>query len=137
MGTQVLRSPEDTEALAFALALGATEGECFALVGDLGAGKTLFVKGLARGLGFEGEVTSPTFSLVHEYRGGRLDLFHFDFYRIDSSAELLAIGWDDYLETGGVVAAEWADRFPELMPAETRWLRFTAEADGSRVVAFT
>ena len=125
----------DTEAT---LALGRTfgneakSGECFALVGDLGAGKTHFSKGLASGLGFESDVTSPTFSLVHEYRGGRLPLFHFDFYRLESASELISLGWDDYLDEAGVIVAEWADKFPELLPANTRWLHLTVEPDGTR-----
>ena len=106
-------------------------GEVFGLVGDLGAGKTHFTKGLVAGAGCETEVTSPTFSLVQEYRGGRLPVFHFDFYRIESADELLALGWDDYLDAGGLCIVEWADKFPELLPPDTRWLRF-AIADGDR-----
>lgn len=109
-------------------------GAVLGLVGGLGAGKTHFSKGLASGLGFSGAVTSPTFSLVHEYRGGRLPIFHFDFYRLDSAEALLGIGWDEFLDDGGVVIAEWADLYPELMPEETRWLRFEVRADGSRGV---
>ncbi|MFC7337408.1 tRNA (adenosine(37)-N6)-threonylcarbamoyltransferase complex ATPase subunit type 1 TsaE [Haloferula chungangensis] len=107
-------------------------GSVLGLVGGLGAGKTHFSKGLASGLGFSGSVTSPTFSLVHEYRGGRLPVFHFDFYRLDSAEALLGIGWDEFLDDGGVVIAEWADLYPELMPEETRWLRFEVRPDGSR-----
>ena len=109
-------------------------GAVIGLVGGLGAGKTHFSKGLASGLGFSGPVTSPTFSLVHEYRGGRLPVFHFDFYRLDSAEALLGIGWDEFLEDQGVVIAEWADLFPELMPKGTRWLRFEVRPDGSRRV---
>ena len=86
-------------------------------------------------MGFSGPVTSPTFSLVHEYRGGRLPVFHFDFYRLDSAEALLGIGWDEFLDDDGVVIAEWADLFPELMPPETRWLRFEVRPDGGRGVS--
>ena len=94
-----------------------------------------FAKGLAAGLGFSGEVTSPTFSLVHEYRGGRLPAFHFDFYRIDSADELIALGWDDYLDESGVCVVEWADKYPDLLPEKTRWLRFSLLEDGTRRLA--
>jgi tRNA threonylcarbamoyladenosine biosynthesis protein TsaE len=105
-----------------------------ALVGDLGAGKTHWTKGFVAGLASRAEVTSPTFGLVHEYADGRLPVFHFDFYRLGSAAELLALGWDEILEQDGIVIAEWADKFPEILPADARWLRFTVAADGSRQV---
>lgn len=116
------------------LAAELVSGAVLGLVGGLGAGKTHFSKGLAAGLGFHGPVTSPTFSLVHEYRGGKLPLFHFDFYRLDSAEALLGIGWDEFLDESGVVVAEWADLYPELMPPNTRWLRFEVRPDGSRSV---
>lgn len=122
------------EALGRSIGNLANEGAVFALVGDLGAGKTHWTKGLALGLGFEGMVTSPTFALAQEYRGGRLPVFHFDFYRIESVEELLAMGWDEYLENSGVLVAEWADKFPELLPSQTVWLDFRVLPDGSREV---
>jgi len=122
----------DMEALGEAAGRQASVGDIFALVGDLGAGKTHWTKGFVRGLGFQGDATSPTFSLAHEYRGGRFPVFHFDFYRIDQPAELLAMGWDEYLDQPGVVIAEWADKFPELLPADTRWIEFKVGADGIR-----
>lgn len=112
-------------------------GAVVALVGGLGAGKTHWTKGLVAGLGSAAEVTSPTFGLVHEYPGGRLPVFHFDFYRLANAEELLALGWDEYLDAGGVLIAEWGDRFPELLPQETTWLNFDIEADGSRSVRIT
>jgi len=127
-------TPEAMAALGREAAATATSGQVFALVGDLGAGKTHWTKGLAEGLGFTGEVTSPTFSLAHEYRGGRLPVFHFDFYRIESMEELFAMGWDEYLDEGGVIVAEWADKFPDLLPTDTRWFRFRLLADGSREI---
>jgi len=116
------------------VASGLGSGAVLGLVGGLGAGKTHFSKGLAAGLGFKGPVTSPTFSLVHEYRGGKLPVFHFDFYRLDSAEALLGIGWDEFLDEGGVVIAEWADLYPDLLPTETRWLHFQVNPDGSREV---
>ncbi len=107
-------------------------GDVLALCGDLGAGKTHFVKGLAAGLGSEIAVTSPTFTLIHEYAGGRLPLYHFDFYRLEEEDEALKIGLDEYLDGDGVCVIEWADKFPALLPAHTRWYRFTHRADGTR-----
>lgn len=122
-------------ALGEELAAGFEGGEVIALVGGLGAGKTHLTKGFASGLGCTAEATSPTFALLHEYPGGRLRLAHLDFYRMESAEELLAIGWDELLDEGGVVVAEWADRFPELMPKETRWLRIEAAGEGGRKVS--
>ena len=131
---QRTNSPEEMEDLgrAFAAAVGA--GSVIALVGSLGAGKTHWSKGLVAGLGSPAEVTSPTVGLVHEYPGGKFPVFHFDFYRLETAEELIAMGWDEYLEAGGVVIAEWGDKFPELLPAETTWLTLAIEADGSRSV---
>jgi len=94
-------------------------GSVVALSGDLGAGKTHFSRGIVRGIGCDDVVSSPTFSLVHEYRSGPLPVFHFDFYRLDSVDELIRIGWDDYLDEEGVILVEWADKFPELLPDGT------------------
>ncbi len=129
-----VKSPEAMEALGGAAATTVTPGAVIALVGGLGAGKTHWTKGLVAALGSAAEVTSPTFGLVHEYPGGRLPVFHLDFYRLDQPAELIALGWDEYLDAGGVIIAEWGDKFPELMPAGTCWRIFTIEADGSRTV---
>jgi tRNA threonylcarbamoyladenosine biosynthesis protein TsaE len=101
-------------------------GDVLALDGDLGAGKTQFIKGLAAGLGYPGEVTSPTFTLVHEYTGGRLPLFHFDFYRLETDDDAIRIGFDDYLGAGGVLAIEWAGKFPVVLPSKTQRLKFSA-----------
>jgi tRNA threonylcarbamoyladenosine biosynthesis protein TsaE len=109
-------------------------GDCIALIGGLGAGKTHFTKGIVAGLGGSAEVTSPTFTLVHEYRGGRLPVFHFDFYRIDSAAEILAVGWDDYLDEGGVIVAEWADKFSDLLPEQTTWWKLDLAPGGGRTL---
>lgn len=124
----------ETVAAGRALGAGARPGDVVALVGDLGAGKTHFAKGYAAGCGHTGEVTSPTFSLVHEYRGGRLPVYHFDFYRIETADELISLGWDDYLESGGACLVEWADKLPALLPETTRWLRFEIGPDGTRLL---
>jgi tRNA threonylcarbamoyladenosine biosynthesis protein TsaE len=112
-------------------------GDILALCGDLGAGKTHFVKGLAAGLKTDAAVTSPTFTLIHEYLGGRLPLYHFDFYRLEEADEALKIGLDEYLDGDGVCVIEWADKFPALLPAPTRWLTFTHRHDGARIIEET
>jgi len=122
-----VESPEAMIALGTELAQDLTENCVIAMQGGLGAGKTHLTKGLAAGLGCTGEVTSPTFTLVHEYTGGRLPLFHFDFYRMESEGEVLRIGWDEYLDENGVVVVEWADKFPALLPAHTIWLEIITE----------
>jgi tRNA threonylcarbamoyladenosine biosynthesis protein TsaE len=109
-------------------------GSCVALVGDLGAGKTHLSKGIVAGLGSDADVTSPTFTLVHEYRDGRLPVFHFDFYRLESEEELFAIGWDEYVEAGGVVIVEWADKFPDVLPVDAQWWRLAHDGNGGRVL---
>ncbi len=108
-------SPEETEAIGARLARVLSPGDVVAFSGDLGAGKTAFVRGLARGLEISGRVTSPTFTIVNEYEGGRLPLFHFDLYRLGSADELFDIGWEDYLARGGVCAVEWSERMEELL----------------------
>ena len=108
-------SPEETENLGAALAEKLTPGTVIAYRGDLGAGKTAFTRGLARGLGCREQVTSPTYTIVNEYLGGRLPLFHFDMYRLSSSDDLWDIGWEDYLERGGVCAVEWSENVADAM----------------------
>ena len=126
MATITSHSTAETFAHGRTLAASLRAGDVLALDGDLGSGKTHFVKGIAAGLGCEGDVTSPTFTLVHEYTGGRLPLFHFDFYRLESEDETLRIGLDDYLGAGGVMVIEWAGKFPALLPAGTRWFHLRA-----------
>ena len=115
----ITNGPEETEALGARLARALGPGAVVAFTGDLGAGKTAFVRGLARGLGIPDRVTSPTFTIVNEYEGGRLPLFHFDMYRLASSGELFDIGWEDYLARGGVCAVEWSERMEELLEPGT------------------
>ena len=108
-------SPEETEAVGAALGRVLTPGSVVAYRGDLGAGKTAFTRGLARGLGCTDTVTSPTYTIVNEYLSGRIPLFHFDMYRLRSSDDLWDIGWEDYLERGGVCAVEWSENVAEAM----------------------
>ena len=105
----ISHSPAETETLGEALGKILTPGTVLAYRGDLGAGKTAFTRGLARGLGIRESVTSPTYTIVNEYLSGRMPLFHFDMYRLGSEDELFDIGWDDYLERGGVCAVEWSE----------------------------
>ncbi len=114
----VTHSREETESVGARLADALTEGRVVAFTGDLGAGKTAFVSGMARSLGVEERVTSPTFTIVNEYEGGRLPLFHFDMYRLDSADELFHIGWEDYLARGGVCAVEWSENVAEAIEAD-------------------
>ena len=109
----------ETEALGARLAAALSPGAVVAYRGDLGAGKTAFTRGLARVLGYAGRVTSPTFTIVNEYEGGRLPLFHFDLYRLGCADELFDIGWEDYLARGGVCAVEWSERMEELLEPGT------------------
>lgn len=126
----ISHSPGETFEFGRTFAASLKRGDVLALSGDLGAGKTHFAKGLARGLGIDTEVTSPTFTLIHEYPGGRLPLYHVDLYRLDEAGEALGIGIDEYLRGDGVTAIEWADKFPELIPSEAVWIYFrTLEGD--------
>lgn len=111
----ITHSPEETEKIGEALAKSLQPGTILAYRGDLGAGKTAFTRGLARGLGCKETVTSPTYTIVNEYLGGRLPLFHFDMYRLASSDDLWDIGWEDYLERGGVCAVEWSENVQDAM----------------------
>ena len=111
----ISNSPAETEGIGFALGQILTPGTIVAYRGDLGAGKTAFTRGLAKGLGYADAVTSPTYTIVNEYLGGRLPLFHFDMYRLRSSDDLWGIGWDDYLDRNGVCAVEWSENVADAM----------------------
>ncbi len=137
MATIISRSAEDTIAHGQALAATFRRGDVLALRGDLGAGKTHFAKGVVAGLGSGAAVTSPTFTLIHEYPGGRLPVYHFDFYRLEDEDEALKIGLDEYLDGDGVCLIEWADKFSALLPDHTRWFAFTHQPDGTRVIEET
>ena len=111
----ITNSPAETEAIGSALGKIINPGTVIAYRGDLGAGKTAFTRGLAKGLGCSEIVTSPTYTIVNEYLGGRIPLFHFDMYRLRSSDDLFDIGWDDYLDRGGVCAVEWSENVDDAM----------------------
>ena len=131
----VTNSEEETEALGARLAAVLTPGTVVAFTGDLGAGKTAFTRGLARGLGVTDRVTSPTFTIVNEYEGGRLPLFHFDMYRLASSEELFDIGWEDYLQRGGVCAVEWCENVSDALEEDALSVEISrGEQDGQRVI---
>ena len=111
----ITNSPIETEKVGEALGKALQPGTILAYEGDLGAGKTAFTRGLARGLGAKEQVTSPTYTIVNEYISGRMPLFHFDMYRLASSDDLWDIGWEDYLERGGVCAVEWSENVKDAM----------------------
>ena len=134
MASTISRQPSDTVAFGKDLATRLKAGSIVALTGDLGAGKTQFAKGVLAGLNYQGEVTSPTFTLIHEYFGGRLPVFHFDFYRLTNIEEAIQIGIEDYLGGDGVCLIEWADKFPELLPEGTRWYELRIASDDSRSI---
>ena len=111
----ITNSPAETEKIGAALSKILAPGAVIAYRGDLGAGKTAFTRGLARGLGVNDPVTSPTYTIVNEYLGGRMPLFHFDMYRLHSADDLWDIGWEDYLERGGICAVEWSENVADAM----------------------
>jgi tRNA threonylcarbamoyladenosine biosynthesis protein TsaE len=135
--TTISPDPAATAAFARRVAEQLGPGSFVALDGELGAGKTEFVRGLAEGLGYSGAVSSPTFTIAHEYRGGRLPLVHLDLYRLGSAAELIDLGFDDYLAGDGALAVEWAGRFPELLPPGALRFEIVHRADGAREIRFT
>ena len=127
-------SPARTAAAGAECARTATVGDVFALTGDLGAGKTQFVKGFVAAIGADAEVTSPTFTLIHEYSGGRLPVYHFDFYRLETADEVARLGLDEYLFGDGVCVIEWADRFADLLPSHARWISLQVESESERAI---
>lgn len=130
----ISNSAEETIAAGRTYGQNARRGDVFALIGDLGAGKTQFVKGFVAGLESDAEVTSPTFVLVHEYEDGRLPVYHFDFYRLDNSEAVLRIGFDDYVFGDGISLVEWADRYPALIPNYAQWLSFEIKNENTRTI---
>ena len=125
---------EETRALGRALAAAITTDVTLSLEGPLGAGKTCFVQGLADGLGLDpAMVSSPTFTLVHEYPGGRLPLVHFDLYRLNAEEELAGLGFEEYFDRPAIRAIEWGDKFPGALPAGTWRIRISIEAGCRRI----
>ena len=111
------KNEAETEAVGTEFAKALPDGAVVALYGDLGAGKTAFVRGMARGMGIDARVSSPTFTIVNEYLGAR-ELYHFDMYRLASSDELFDIGWEDYLNRGGVCAVEWSENVSDAFEGD-------------------
>ena len=129
----ITNSPEETEKIGEALAAKLQPGDVIAYAGDLGAGKTAFTRGLARGLGISEPVTSPTYTIVNEYTSGRMPLFHFDMYRLHDADDLFDIGWEDYLERGGVCAVEWSENVEDAMENPIR-VTIARNGDTSRII---
>lgn len=134
MATFISNSVAETEAIGRRLAKDLNAGSVLALQGELGTGKTQFTKGLVAGLGVTAAVTSPTFTIVHEYPGGRLPVYHFDFFRLEDKSSVARLGLDDYFFGGGVSVIEWADRFSEIVPARARWISFEIKSETARVI---
>ena len=132
----ITNSPEETEAVGQALGKVLKAGAVLAYEGDLGAGKTAFTRGLARGLGAKDPVTSPTYTIVNEYLSGRLPLFHFDMYRLASSEDLWDIGWEDYLDRGGVCAVEWSENVADALEKPIR-VRIEKTGEETRRITIT
>ena len=130
----ISESAEETVAFGRKRAGAIRKGDVFALSGDLGSGKTQFVKGIVAGLGSDAAVTSPTFTLLHEYSGGRLPIYHFDFYRLEDRAAVLRLGFDDYFFGDGVSLIEWADRFADLIPPDAEWIVFEMKTENTRII---
>lgn len=132
------KSPDETFELARNFAKKLKVGDILALVGELGAGKTCFVQGLTAGLGVPKDtyVRSPSFTLMNEYSGGRISLYHFDFYRLEEAGELADLGLDEYFYGDGVTVVEWADRFPGAMPKSARFIGFTIVDELIREIEF-
>src|SRR5439155_7316399 len=118
----ISNSPNDTENFGRDFAHKIDPRDIVALTGELGTGKTQFVKGFVAGLGSSAEVTSPTFTLIHEYPGGRLPIYHFDFFRIEDRQSAQRLGLDDYFFGDGVCIIEWADKFPDIIPDRAKWI---------------
>ena len=122
--TYISHSVEETEAIGAEFGKSLSAGTVVAYMGDLGMGKTAFTRGIAKGMGFTGRVTSPTFTIVNEYPSDP-PLYHFDLYRLDGEDELFDIGWEDYLAGSGVCVVEWSERAPEALPPDTLWIRIS------------
>ncbi len=134
MVTFISNSPAETEKFGCQFAKKLSAGSILALKGELGSGKTQFVKGLAAGVGSNAAVTSPTFTIVHEYSGGRWPIYHFDFFRIEDRQSAVRLGLDDYFFDDGVSVIEWADRFPDLIPESAQWVSFEMKSENERAI---
>jgi len=136
VATFISNSPTETEAVGRQLAENVRVGSVLALQGELGSGKTLFTKGFMAGMGSNAAVSSPTFTIVHEYRDGRLPVYHFDFFRVENCRSLARLGLDDYFFGDGVSVIEWADRFPDFIPEQALWILFEMKSENQRAITF-
>ncbi len=134
MATFISNSAGETESFGRQFAGNVAPGDVIALTGELGSGKTQFVKGLAAALGATTPATSPSFTLIHEYPGGRLPIYHFDFFRVEDAQAAERLGLDEYFFGDGVSVIEWADRFPDLIPGNARWISFETKSETQRVI---
>lgn len=134
MATFISNSAVETQKLGQRFAENLTPGDVVALTGELGSGKTQFVKGIAWALGSKAPVTSPTFTLVHEYSDGKMPVYHFDFFRIENGRAVAGLDLDDYFFGNGVSIVEWADRFPEFIPKNARWISFESKSENERTI---
>jgi len=134
VATFISNSPDETEGFGRKFAETVKAGDVLALTGGLGSGKTQFVKGLTAALGATTGATSPTFTLIHEYSGGRLPIYHFDFFRVENRQSAERLGLDDYFLCDGVSMIEWADRFCDLIPENARWIRFETKSETQRAI---
>ena len=134
MVTCTSASPAETESAGRSVARNLPPGTVVALVGPLGAGKTQFVKGLAAEMGAPVSVTSPTFTLIHEYTGGRIPIYHFDFFRLEDRQAAERLGLDEYFFGDGISIVEWADKFPELIPPGARWISLEPKSENERLI---
>lgn len=132
------KSPEETESIARDFARGLRKGDVLALKGNLGSGKTVFTKGLAIGLDIpQTEVTSPTYVLIHEYLGGRLPLYHFDFYRLETKQQIVDLDLEHYFDGDGITVVEWGDKFESLIPERAKWFLFEVKSEKEREITLT
>ena len=137
MATFISNSAAETEAIARRLAEDLVAGSVLALKGELGSGKTVFTQGLVAGLDSNAAVTSPTFTIVHEYQNGRLPVYHFDFFRLENPESVVRLGLEDYFFSDGVSVIEWADRFPDLIPEQARWISFEIKSERQRIITLS
>ena len=137
MAIYISDSPLATETAGREFASELPAGSIVALTGSLGAGKTRFVKGFVAAIGATGEVTSPTFTLIHEYTGGRVPVYHFDFFRIEDRQAADRLGLDEYFFGDGICVVEWADKFPELFPTGARWISFETKSETERLITIS
>jgi len=135
VATFISNNPAETEAIGQRFAKDVNAGSILALKGELGSGKTQLVKGLVAGLGSGAAVTSPTFTILHEYSSGRFPVYHFDFFRLEDRQSVARLGLDDYFFGDGVSVIEWADRFPEFIPGQARWILFEIKSENARLIS--